>query len=106
MTVSLVDMKILDSPASTILVTNSEGTRYDIEFPLWVVVIEVRSRALQIRGHALTQREPPIRLTGCYDFGQMPIFCREICGESHCSLAESTSRFGPVDVQASRALSP
>ena len=27
MTVSRVDMKILDSPASTILVTNSEGTR-------------------------------------------------------------------------------
>src|SRR5216684_1643426 len=26
-------MKILDSPASTILVTNSEGTRYDIWFP-------------------------------------------------------------------------
>jgi hypothetical protein len=25
--VSLVDMKILDSPASTILVTNSEGTK-------------------------------------------------------------------------------
>ena len=33
MTVSLVDMKILDSPASTILVTNSEGTRYDIAVP-------------------------------------------------------------------------
>jgi hypothetical protein len=28
--VSRVDMKILDSPASTILVTNSEGARYDI----------------------------------------------------------------------------
>src|SRR5689334_6228551 len=30
MMVSRVDMKILDSPASTILVTNSEGARYDI----------------------------------------------------------------------------
>src|SRR3569832_327549 len=30
MIVSRVDMNILDSPASTILVTNSEGTRYDI----------------------------------------------------------------------------
>src|SRR5690242_15140134 len=30
MTVSRVDMKTLDSPASTILVTNSEGARYDI----------------------------------------------------------------------------
>src|SRR5689334_3496017 len=28
--VSRVDMNIFDSPASTILVTNSEGTRYDI----------------------------------------------------------------------------
>src|SRR5258708_19740568 len=26
-------MKALDSPASTILVTNSEGARYDIRFP-------------------------------------------------------------------------
>src|SRR4051812_27518987 len=30
MMVSRVDMKTLDSPASTILVTNSEGARYDI----------------------------------------------------------------------------
>src|SRR3954466_658139 len=28
--VSLVDMKILDSPASTIFTTNSDGLRYDI----------------------------------------------------------------------------
>src|SRR6266850_2504182 len=34
MIVSLVDMKILDSPASTILVTNSDGTRYAINVPL------------------------------------------------------------------------
>ncbi|MGY4331158.1 hypothetical protein ACVWWG_005575 [Bradyrhizobium sp. LB7.2] len=31
MMVSRVDMNILDSPASTILVTNSEGARYDID---------------------------------------------------------------------------
>src|SRR4051794_18690395 len=31
MMVSRVDMKTLDSPASTILVTNSEGARYDID---------------------------------------------------------------------------
>src|SRR3954469_13123859 len=30
MSVSRVDMKILDSPASTILVTNSTGARYDM----------------------------------------------------------------------------
>src|SRR5579884_3027507 len=40
MTVSLVDMKILDSPASTILVTNSEGARYDIRAPLRVVAVK------------------------------------------------------------------
>src|SRR3954451_13767145 len=34
MIVSRVDMKILDSPASTILVTNSEGPRYAITVPL------------------------------------------------------------------------
>src|SRR5437660_9393748 len=34
MTVSRVDMKTLDSPASTILVTNSEGARYAITVPL------------------------------------------------------------------------
>src|SRR5690349_19107700 len=32
-TVSRVDMKILDSPASTILVTNSVGIRYAITVP-------------------------------------------------------------------------
>src|SRR5688572_19201928 len=34
MSVSRVDMKIFDSPASTILVTNSAGARYDIAQPL------------------------------------------------------------------------
>jgi hypothetical protein len=41
MTVSLVDMNILDSPASTIFVTNSEGTKYDIVFPLARLLIQV-----------------------------------------------------------------
>src|SRR4051794_5419034 len=45
MIVSLVDMKILDSPASTILVTNSEGARYDIKSSLCLKWARLRGSA-------------------------------------------------------------
>jgi len=35
-----LDMKILDSPASTILVTNSDGSKYDILTPRFVYMIQ------------------------------------------------------------------
>src|ERR1700733_2642522 len=53
-TVSRVDMKILDSPASTILVTNSEGTRYDIKLPLVARPRPIGNRDCEPKGIATT----------------------------------------------------
>src|SRR5690606_30655505 len=55
--VSRVDMWTLDSPASTILVTNSAGTMYDInEFPC--VYFEGRSAQSDFHGVAVQPRGP------------------------------------------------
>src|SRR3954449_7386415 len=55
-TVSRVDMKTLDSPASTILVTNSEGARYDIQTSFWLVSSVPVVRGLWTRVRALHGR--------------------------------------------------
>src|SRR6478736_3622528 len=59
MMVSRVDMKIFDSPASTILVTNSEGTRYAIvqSSPDLAFMKRLRSRR---RGNTHVEIDPAV----------------------------------------------
>jgi hypothetical protein len=70
MMVSRVDMKILDSPASTILVTNSEGARYDINGSFcFVTEIDTPERA-RLNGFGVLTGSPRTRaMEGLEAFG-------------------------------------
>jgi hypothetical protein len=59
-TVSRVDMKILDSPASTILLTNSEGIKYATATPLFLrfgTISDSIAHQVQPDQHSLAKAE-------------------------------------------------
>src|SRR5581483_5716588 len=72
MTVSLADMKIFDSPASTILVTNSEGARYAIAMPRRVLA-EIASQGIAGAISIALRRPNSSRPSGAVGLGDVDL---------------------------------
>src|SRR3954454_4247541 len=95
-TVSRVDMNILDSPASTILVTNSEGTRYDIPASFFAGEFQASIKQMQ---RTCQQRAPVETAGNCRLSGLSASNCREFV-QLHTGFAVKLRSARDVDAPA------